>query len=197
MQAKDIVLYQEYAVKYRGGEVALRVTEIRNIRDHNGVKNVVVGFTPSLGPDTHGTQIAVEVRDVIDVLANHQRLREEENQRQMDKRAKEIAFKDRQAHAVKLLAKAIGAQPVLARYSHDDDYVEWDENGPAVMRYSGNIEINRHALEQLIVFLEKIRTSQRYGWEPAHDDVFEDAHVGADIDIGPATNEIPFKETGE
>lgn len=165
MQANKIDLNTEYAANWRGKEVALRVYEMRTTRTTSGTKNYAVGYlrNPETGEYSGGEKVAVEVKDVIDRLDKHEALAKERASLEAEKKAKSDAHRNLQRNAINMLAKAIGAQAVHERWKHGgEEYVEYDEYGPIVSRDSQGIEINGHALERLVAFLDKVEREVRF-----------------------------------
>jgi len=180
MQTSQIKLGEDYAVTHGGRVVAMRVIEIISRKRRDKTDNTIGGF---IDDGDRRTEIEVFPKDIISPLGEHQQLQAMRKAAEAERLREKAERNTLQRKAIQMLAKAIGAQPVLVRYSHggrDENYVPWSMDRPAVIIDSeNNIEINAPAWPALVAFLDRIRTSQRYGWEPEADTELAPAAVKA------------------
>jgi type IV secretory pathway VirJ component len=163
MQTSQIKLGEDYAVNHGGRVVAMRVFEIISRKRRDKTENTIGGFVDD---GDKRTEIEVFPKDVVSTLGEHQQLQAMRKAAEAERLREKAERNTLQRRAIQLLAKAIGAQPVLVRYSHggkDENYVPWSMDRPAVIVDSeNNIEVNAPAWASLVAFLERVnaRTAQ-------------------------------------
>lgn len=155
MQASKINLGEHYAVTLRdGSEVALRVNEIITVRGGDGTKNYIKGHYIRIDEDgSSSVEATVEVKNVIDTVANHQRLKAEMQARADAAKALRDAVTAKRNKAIDLLAEAIGATPVHDRYAQPTNRDAFKDSLAIVVASGTSVEVNIHGLDALIAFL--------------------------------------------
>ena len=163
MQTSQIKLGEDYAVNHGGRVVAMRVFEIISRKRRDKTENTIGGFVDD---GDKRTEIEVFPKDVVSTLGEHQQLQAMRKAAEAERLREKAERNTLQRKAIRLLAKAIGAQPVLVRYSHggkDENYVPWSMDRPAVIVDSeNNIEINAPAWPRLVRWIEQASSALEF-----------------------------------
>ena len=169
MQANKINIGGEYAVnvqgKYSEQTIAVMVTEISTVKGSDGVKSYITGWTGE-GEDRRQLK-NIPVKDVVDDLANHERLAAEKAKADEERKTKQEAREEKQWQLCQLVAKAIDALPIKSKYGHRRDNPSgWDGNWDMALVFcdGSNIEINEHAFDKLDTFIRKVGIQPDTAW---------------------------------
>ena len=194
MQASSIRIGGEYAVnvqgKYSEETIAVMVTEISTVKGSDGTKSYITGWT---GTNEDRRQLKnIPVKDVVDDLANHERLAAEKAKAEEERKAKQKAREEKQWQLCQLLAKAIDALPVKSKYGHrSGNPSNWDGNWDMALVFcdGSSIMVNDYAFDKLDAFLNEAMPTHDGMGNPIEDRPNWDVKEGAYADEEKAWDE--------
>jgi len=156
MQASKIIIGQDYAIKAGShGVTAGKAMALTTFKTTSGTTNSVTFRLDKKDEAGHFIEVTIAVDAVIDELKNHRELQAAKEAEEAKRKAIEADRKATQMLAIKLLAKAIGAQAVEDRYARGGSFKRtFDNDLPAVLVEGTGIEINEAAFDNIIEYFK-------------------------------------------
>lgn len=150
MQTAKIKFNEVYAAVHNGKVIAFRPTAIITTTTGSGSTNVIQGYDELEDGDKR-TQIHLDPKRIDMPIEQHEALMRARAEADARKKAKEEADYALRVKAVKMLAAAIGAVPVIVREDRPKE-----RGVPQVEASYGELRVNQEAFNKLIEVLEPL-----------------------------------------